>query len=104
VVSVIKPVPGDFHEPIPGIGILPKVQLMSLLREKAGVSILRTDTGKRGEYVWTAHAFGEKRQPDGSMLPDDASYEFDAEKRAELDFINQPQKYGSEVAKRKHVL
>jgi hypothetical protein len=38
------------------------------------------------------------------MIPDDSSYEFDAEKRAELDAINQPTKYGTEIAKRKHLL
>lgn len=105
VVSVIKPDVGDFHDPIPGIGILPKVHTMNLIREKAGVNITRTETAKRGEYVWVAHAYGDKRQPDGTLQETDASYEFDAEKRAELDFINDKRgNYTSDVAKRKHVL
>ena len=104
VVSVVKPVPGDFYDPIPGIGIMAKPPLVNLLAEKSGVSILRTETSKRGEWVWHAHAYGEKRMPDGTMRQDDAGYEFDAEKRAELDAINQPAKYGTEIAKRKHLL
>jgi hypothetical protein len=104
VVSVVKPTKDDFYDPIPGVGIMAKPQLVNLLREKAGVTVTRTDTQKRGEYVWVAHCWGEKRQGDGSMLQQDASYEFDAEKRAELDVINQPTKYGTEIGKRKHLL
>jgi hypothetical protein len=104
VVSVVKPTKDDFYDQIPGVGIMAKPQLVNLLREKAGVTVTRTDTQKRGEYVWVAHCWGEKRQGDGSMLQQDASYEFDAEKRAELDAINQPTKYGTEIAKRKHLL
>jgi hypothetical protein len=104
VVSVIKPTKDDFYDPIPQIGIMAKPPLVNLLKEKAGVNILRTDTEKRGEYVYVAHCFGEKRQPDGTMLQGDSSYEFDAAKRAELDAINQPQKYGTDIGKRKHLL
>lgn len=104
VVSVIMPTKDDFYDPIPNIGIMAKPHLVNLLREKAGVNVLRTVTDKRGEYIWIAHVFGNRRQPDGSMLEDDASYEFDAEKRAELDAINSPQKYGTPVAKRRHLL
>jgi hypothetical protein len=104
VVSVIKPKTEDFYDPIPGIGIMARPPLVNLMREKAGINILKTETGKRGEWVWTAHVYGDKRQPDGTMLADDASYEFDAEKRAELDAINQPQKYGTDIARRRHML
>lgn len=104
IVSVIKPAREEFHDPIPGIGIMAKVPLMNLICEKAGVNIHRTETTKRSEYVWIAHCFGDKRQPDGTMLARDASYEFDAEKRAELDFINKPDNYRTEVLRRKHVL
>jgi hypothetical protein len=104
IVSVIKPKVEEFHDLIPGIGIMAKVPLMNTIREKAGVNIHHTETTKRGEYVWVAHCFGDKRQPDGTMLAQDAAYEFDAEKRAELDFINQPDKYKNEILKRKHVL
>lgn len=104
VVSVIKPTKEDFYDPIPGVGIMAKPQLVNLLREKAGVNIIRTETEKRGEWVYHAHVYGEKRQPDGSMLTGDAAYEFDCEKRAELDAINQPNKYGTPVAARKHLL
>ena len=104
VVSIIKPVKDDFYDPIPGIGIMAKPPLVNLMREKAGIDILRTETVKRGVYIWHAHVCGQKRQPDGTMLADDASYEFDAEKRAELDALNQPQKYGTDIAKRKHLL
>ena len=104
IVSIIKPTPDDFYPPIPGVGIMAKPQLVNLLREKAGVEILNTETQKRGEYVYHAHVTGQKRQPDGSMLSQDASYEFDAEKRAELDAINQPDKYKGDIGKRKHLL
>jgi hypothetical protein len=104
IVSIIKPTHDDFYDPIPGIGIMAKPPLVNLLREKAGIEILRTETEKRGEYIWHAHVYGQRRQPDGTMIPDDSSYEFDAEKRAELDAINQPTKYGTEIAKRKHLL
>jgi hypothetical protein len=77
---------------------------VNLIREKAGINILSQQTVKRAEYVWVTSGSGEKRQPDGSMLTDFASYEFDAEKRAELDAINQPDKYGTPIAKRKHLL
>ena len=104
VVTVIKPSKDDFYDPIPSVGIMAKPPLVNLMAEKAGVTILRTDTDKRDEYVYTAHAYGEKRQPDGTMRKGDASYEFDAEKRAELDAINQPNKYGTAATKRKHLL
>jgi hypothetical protein len=104
VVSIIKPTADDFYPPIPGVGIMGKPQLVNLIREKAGINITRQETVKRGEYTWVTSGAGEKRQPDGSMLTDMASYEFDAEKRAELDAINQPDKYGSAIGKRKHVL
>lgn len=104
VVSVIKPTREDFYDPIPGVGIMAKPQLVNLLREKAGVNILRTETGKRGEWIYHAHVYGTKRQGDGTMLEGDASYEFDVEKRAELDAINQPNKYGTPATLRKHML
>lgn len=104
VVSIIKPMAEDFHQAIPGIGILPKVQLQNRIREKSGINIIHTDDGKRGEYVWTAHAYGERRTPDGTMEKDDGVYEYDAEKRAEEDFLKQPDKYNSDSLKRKHVL
>jgi hypothetical protein len=104
VVSIIRPTKEDFYDPIPQVGIMAKPPLMNLIKEKAGVEIIRTDTAKRGEFIWIAHAWGEKRQPDGSMITQDASYEFDAEKRSELDCINQPQKYNTDVLKRKHLL
>lgn len=104
VVSIVKPSREDFYDPIPGVGIMAKPALVNLIREKAGIEILKTETEKRGEFVWHAHVYGQKRQPDGSMLRDDASYEFDAEKRSELDVINQPAKYSTEILKRKHLL
>ena len=104
VVSIIKPTAEDFYPPIPKIGIMAKPPLINLLREKAGIDILRTETEKRGEFVWHAHVHGQKRQPDGTMLADDASYEFDAEKRSELDALNQPDKYRTEIDKRRHLL
>lgn len=110
VVSIIKPTAEEFHKFIPGIGILPKVPLMNTIAEKAGVNIHRTDTAKRSEYVWTGHSFGDKRMPDGTLRTDDASYEYDVQKRAELDFLKdsekQPdeRKYTSEIAKRKYIL
>lgn len=110
VVSIIKPLREEFHDQIPGIGFMAKVPLMNTIREKAGVSIIRTDTEKRSEYVWVAHSFGERRQPDGTMLPGDSSYEFDAEKRAELDFLKDSEKpakdrkYATDIEKRKYIL
>jgi len=104
VVTFILPAKEDFYPDIPSIGLMAKPPLVNLIAEKSGTNILRTETSKRSEWVWVAHAFGEKRQPDGTMRPGDASYEFDAEKRTELDAINQPNKYGSEATKRKHLL
>jgi hypothetical protein len=104
VVSIIKPTAEDFYPPIPKIGIMAKPPLVNLLREKAGIDILRTETEKRGEFIWHAHVFGQKRQPDGTMLSDDANYEFDAEKRSELDALNQPDKYRTDIDKRRHLL
>lgn len=104
VVTIIKPVQGDFYDPIPKIGIMAKPPLMNTIREKAGVEILRTETSKRGEHIWVAHAYGQKRMPDGTMFPDDAGYEFNADERAEADILGQPDKYRSETSKRLHVL
>jgi len=109
VVSIIKPTAEEFHKFIPGIGILPKVPLMNTIAEKAGVNIQRTETSKRGEYIWVGHASGDKRMPDGSMRTDDASYEYDVQKRAELDFLKdsekaQEKKYTTDIAKRKYIL
>jgi hypothetical protein len=108
VISIIKPIAEDFHPSIPGIGILPKVPLQNAIREKSGTNIIRTDDGKRSEYVWTAHSYGERRMPDGSIETTDGVYEFDAEKRAELDFLKdaekQQPKYTTKISKRKYVL
>jgi hypothetical protein len=105
VVTAIKPVPEDFYDPIPEVGIMMKPPLTNLICEKAGIEILRTETEKRGEYIWHAHVYGQKRQPDGTMLPKDASYEYDVEKRCELDFISDRKgKYTTEIEKRKHIL
>lgn len=99
VVSVIKPTQDDFYPPIPKVGIMAKPQLVNLLKEKAGINITRTETSKRGDYVYVAHVWGEKRQPDGSMLTEDAEYEFDCNIRAELDHPDD-----NEKARRRHVL
>jgi hypothetical protein len=104
VVSVIKPTADDFYPPIPKVGIMMKPPLVNLMKEKAGISITRTETEKRGEFVYNAHVWGEKRQPDGSMLTEDASYEFDCNIRAELDFLAQPDTYKSDISKRRHLL
>ncbi len=104
VVSVIKPTPEDFYDPIPEVGIMMKPPLTNKIREMAGIEILRTETEKRGEYIWHAHVFGQKRQPDGTMLKDDASYEFDAEKRSEMDVLGNPKKYATDIDKRMHLL
>lgn len=105
VVSIIKPVREDFYDPIPEVGIMAKPPLVNLIREKAGINILRTETSKRGEYIWVGHCYGEKRMPDGTMEPQDASYEFDAEKRCKLDFISDTKgKYTTDIAKEKHLL
>jgi hypothetical protein len=78
---------------------------MQRIREGAGVNIHVTDVAKQSEYVWIGHSSGDKRMPDGTMEPADAVYEFDAEKRAELDFINDKKnRYPTDIAKRKHVL
>jgi hypothetical protein len=104
VVSIIKPTADDFYPPIPKVGIMAKPQLVNLLKEKAGINITRTETSKRGDYVYVAHVWGEKRQPDGTMLTEDASYEFDCNTRAELDFIGDPDKYKGDIAKCRHLL
>jgi len=104
VVSVIKPQPGDFYDAIPRVGIMAKPPLVNLIREKAGIEIVRTETEKRAEFVYVAHVYGRKRQPDGTMLTDDASYEFDAKTRAELDWLESPDRYMTEARKKKRLL
>jgi hypothetical protein len=104
IVSVIRPEVSDFYDPIPEVGIMAKPPLVNLIREKSGVNIVRTEKSKSGPYSFTAHCFGEKRMPDGSMATQDAIYEFDAELVAELDALSSPTKYPNEIAKRKHLL
>lgn len=104
VVTIIKPAREDFYDPIPKIGIMAKPPLMNLIREKAGVEILRTETSKRGEHIWVAHAYGQRRGPDGTMIPDDSGYEFNADERAEADILGSPDKYKTDTQKRLHVL
>jgi hypothetical protein len=104
VVTIIKPAREDFYDPIPKIGIMAKPPLMNLSREKAGIEILRTETSKRGEHIWVGHSYGQRRGPDGTMIPDDASYEFNSDERAEADIIRKPDDYKTDAAKRLHVL
>ncbi len=104
VVTAIIPVKQEFHEFIPNIGIMPRVPLMNRIREAAGVGITRTDTVQESEDVWVATSYGEKRKPDGTMEPDTATYEFNANTRSEMDFIKHPEKYTTDIAKRKHLL
>ena len=104
VVSVIKPIADDFYPAIPKVGIMAKPQLVNLLKEKAGINITRTETSKRGDYVYVAHVWGDRRQPDGTMLTEDTSYEWDCNVRAELDYLSQPDNYKGDIAKRKHLL
>jgi len=48
---------------------------------------------------------GRKMRPDGSwQTSSPCTYEFNWEDRAELDFIATPEKYSSDIAKRKHIL
>ncbi len=104
IVTAIIPVKQEFHEFIPGIGIMPRVPLMNRIREAAGVNITRTDTVQESEDVWVATSYGEKRMPDGTMLPDNAVYEFSAKTRAERDYIKKPEDYKTDIAKQKHLL
>jgi hypothetical protein len=110
IVTAILPVKQEFHEFIPGIGIMPRVPLMNRIREAAGVNITRTDTVQESEDVWVATSYGEKRMPDGTMLPDNAVYEFSAKTRAERDYIKDGEqepakrKYTTDIAKQKHLL
>ncbi|HXK36401.1 MAG TPA: hypothetical protein VJ553_02370 [Candidatus Paceibacterota bacterium] len=104
IVTAILPVKQEFHEFIPNIGIMPKVPLMNRIREAAGVNITRTDTAQESEDVWVATSYGEKRMPDGTMLQDNAVYEFSAKTRAERDYIKKPDDYKTDIAKRKHLL
>lgn len=104
IVTAILPVKQEFHEFIPNIGIMPKVPLMNRIREAAGVNITRTDTAQESEEVWVATSYGEKRMPDGTMLQDNAVYEFSAKTRAERDYIKKPDDYKTDIAKRKHLL
>ena len=104
VVSVIIPIKQEFHEYIDNIGIMPRVPLMNRIREGAGVNIHRTDTRQESDDIWVAQSFGDKRMPDGTMQPDSAVYEFNAKIRAERDFLKHPDKYGTDIQKRKHHL
>ena len=109
VVTPIKPLKEDFHDTT-DMGILPKVPLQSLLLRENGIEVLRTDNTTRGEDIFISHVFGQRRMPDGTMQPADASYEFNCKVRAEMDFIKDSrkqkdkQKYASETDKRFHLL
>lgn len=104
VVSAIIPTKADFYPPIPKIGIMAKPHLVNLIAEKSGVIDIHTDTGKRGKYVWVSLCSGRKRMPDGTWRSADTSYEWDAELRAKMDFLNQPDKYKTEEQKEYHIL
>ncbi len=103
VVTVIKASEEDFHN-IQGGVKMPKSHYTNQIAEATGVDIVDVRVTKTGEFTWSGHAEGERRQPDGTMRKGSGEYEFDAEKRAEEDFLKDAAKYTSEISKRKHVL
>ena len=104
VVSVIPATPDDFHA-LGGGQCMPKKHQVDRMGEAAGVNVTSVDVEHPSRYVWVGKAHGTKRMPDGSMREGEAEYEFDAETYAELDFgKDQNGRYGSELAKRQHLL
>jgi len=96
----------DFHE-IQKDVCMPKSHQENRIGEAAGISYIEKACGtrKEGEYVWIGRSQGKKRLPDGSWRDSQVhEYEYDAEKRAEEDFIKHPDWYKTDTAKKKHLL
>jgi hypothetical protein len=103
VVTILKASVDDFHN-LKGGAKMPKSYYTNQIAEATGVNITDVRVQKTGEYIWQGHAEGDRRMPDGTMRHGSGEYEFDAEKRAEEDWLSKPDDYKSEISKRKHVL
>jgi len=103
VPTCVRCTPGDFHK-ISGGKLMPKGHHTQLIARATGTNIVDATTRKEGPYTFVGHARGARRMPDGTMLEAVAEYEFDAELRAEEDFLKDESKYPDERAKRRHVL
>lgn len=103
IVTVLRATENDFHR-IAGGRLMPKGHHTDRIAEACGVHITRVSVQIIAKHKWSANAAGWKRLRDGSRLEREAEYEFDAESRAEEDFLRDPSKYPTENAKRLHVL
>tara|TARA_Y100000310_G_scaffold325072_1_gene387990 strand:- start:1456 stop:2475 length:1020 start_codon:yes stop_codon:yes gene_type:complete len=105
VVSVITGLtPDDFHQVDHG-RLQPKRHVVDEIKEKAGIDFVFGEVQNLNDHTWKGRAQGRKRLPDGTwMLSSICEYEFNAEIKAEKDFLKSPQKYPSAAAKRKHLL
>lgn len=103
VITILKATPEDFHSLGGGVK-MPKSYYTNQIAEATGVNITDVRVRKAGEYIWQGHAEGNRRMPDGSERPGVGEYEFDAEKRAEEDWLKHPDDYKTDIAKRRHVL
>jgi hypothetical protein len=103
VITILKATQEDFHNLRGGVK-MPKSHYTNMIAEATGVNITDVRVRKGGEFIWQGHAEGNRRLPDGTMRPGAGEYEFDAEKRAEEDWLAKPDDYKTDIAKRKHVL
>ena len=106
-VTVIPAGPGDFHDkPIQG-KYMPKSHHVDRIGEGAGIEFVAEHCGTRmeGDSVYVGSAQGRRRQSDGTWRTSSKQeYEFSVNDRAEEDFLKDPDKYKTDIAKRKHVL
>lgn len=104
-VVVIHAAPDDFHN-ISG-NYMPKGYQTDRIGEASGISFIDSacSTRKESEYVWIGRSQGQKRSPDGTWRKSHVhEYEFDAEKRSQEDFLNHPDRYSTEILKKKRLL
>ena len=103
VPTVISAVEDDFHK-ISGGKLMPKGYHTEKIAHATGTSVYDVSTRKDGHYTWVGSAKGRRRMPDGTFEEKAAEYEFDAEMRAEEDFLADTSKYPTDVDKQKHLL
>lgn len=105
-VTVLHATPEDFHR-ISGGQMMPKSYHTDRIGQAAGISFIAEGCGtrKEGENVYVGYAQGRKRLPDGTWrISGVHEYEFDVDSRAREDFLANPDKYPTDVAKERHVL
>lgn len=104
-ITVLEATPDDFHK-ISG-NYMPKGHHTDKIGAAAGVDFIESacTVEKLDRYVWVGRAQGQRRQPDGTWRKSSVcEYEFDAELRAQEDFLKSPDKYPNDISKKKHLI